>query len=137
MKHIVFTDGVKLRQMILFACNNGCERDLGHALIRLLLTCTSHMVDPPSPAQSPNDGPPQCEASAGDTLAVIGADFAAHSLRFAIMESGHAETRGSSRCVYNGGFIYEGPDQPLDGSFPALTVSLSSHPNTHSWSIHT
>jgi hypothetical protein len=129
MKHILITDAVKLRQMIMFACNNQCERDLGHALIRLFLTCTTAMVEHP-------EGAPSFEESAGDTLALIGFDFAAHSLRFAIMQNGYAQTRGGT-CVYNGGFIYEGPGQPLDGSFPALTVSLSSDPSKHSWSIHT
>jgi len=100
MKHILITDAVKLREVIMFACNNQCERDLGHALIRLFLTCSTGMVEH-------HDGPPSFEASAGDTLALIGADFAAHSLRFAVMENGHAETRGGT-CVYNGGFIYEG-----------------------------
>jgi hypothetical protein len=115
--------------MIVFACNNECERDLGHALIRLFLTCTNDMVER-------SDGAPSFEESAGDTLALIGSDFAAHSLRFAVMENGSAYTR-DGKCVYNGGFIYEGPGQPLNGSFPALTVSLSSNPNKHSWGIHT
>jgi hypothetical protein len=129
MKHILITDAVKLRKMIVFAVNNDCETDLGRALIRLFLTCTTDMVQHPV-------GPPSFEESAGDTLALIGADFAAHSLRFAIMENGYAQTRGGA-CVHNGGFIYEGPGQPLNGSFPALTVSLSSDPSKHSWSIHT
>jgi hypothetical protein len=128
-KQILITDAVKLRQMIVFACNNQCERDLGHALIRLFLSCTTDMVER-------QDGPPSFEESAGDTLALIGSDFAAHSLRFAVIENGSAQIRGG-KCVYNGGFIYEGPGQPLNGSFPALTVSLSSNPNKHSWSIHT
>ena len=130
MKHILITDAVKLRQMIVFACNNECERDLGHALIRLLLTCTTGMVEHP-------EGAPSFKESAGDTLALIGADFAAHSLRFAVMDDATAHTRLNGGCSWNGGFIYEGPGQPLDGSFPALTVSLNSNPNKHRWGIHT
>jgi hypothetical protein len=82
------------------------------------------------------EGAPSFEESAGDTLALIGADFAAHSLSFAVIENGFAQSRGG-KCVYNGGFIYEGPGQPLNGWFPALTVSLGSNPSRHSWSIHT
>jgi hypothetical protein len=130
-KQILITDAVKLRKIIEFACNNECERDLGHALIRLLLTCTNGMVNN-------REGAAPFEESAGDTLAVISDDFAAHSLRFFVMDDATARTVSrDSKCRWNGGFIYEGPGQPLDGSFPALTVSLSSNPNKHSWGIHT
>lgn len=37
---------------------------------------------------------------------------------------------------FNGGLIYSGPGQPLNGSGPAFTVSLTNEPG-HSWSVHT
>lgn len=38
---------------------------------------------------------------------------------------------------FNGGLIYSGPSQPLDGSFPALTVGIGVDSTQHSWSVHT
>lgn len=38
---------------------------------------------------------------------------------------------------FNGGLIYSGPGQPLDGSFPALTVGIGIDATKHSWSVHT
>lgn len=38
---------------------------------------------------------------------------------------------------FNGGLIYSGPGQPLDGSAPAFTVSLSKTGHEHNWSVHT
>ena len=35
-----------------------------------------------------------------------------------------------------GGLIYSGPGQPLDGTGPALTVSLSQPSEKHSWTMH-
>jgi hypothetical protein len=37
--------------------------------------------------------------------------------------------------LFKGGLIYEGPDQPADGSFPSLTVSIGKP--IHGWRIHT
>ena len=53
-------------------------------------------------------------------------DFAPHSFEFVIMKN--------NERWFNGGLIYQGPDQPGDGSFPALTVSLDS---SQGWGIHT
>ena len=53
-------------------------------------------------------------------------DFAPYSFEFVML-------RGGVRW-FNGGMIYQGPDQPGDGSFPALTVSLDS---SHGWTINT
>lgn len=36
-----------------------------------------------------------------------------------------------------GGVIYSGPGQALDGSAPALTVSLTQSRHQHDWSCHT
>lgn len=38
---------------------------------------------------------------------------------------------------FNGGLIYSGPGQPLDGSAPALTVGIGIDSSQHGWSIHT
>lgn len=38
---------------------------------------------------------------------------------------------------FNGGLIYSGPGQPLDGSAPALTVGIGIDSSKHSWSVHT
>ncbi len=37
---------------------------------------------------------------------------------------------------FNGGLIYSGPGQPMDGSAPAFTVSLTQSKG-HSWGVHT
>lgn len=56
-------------------------------------------------------------------------DFAPHSFEFVIEREG--------KRWFNGGLIYSGPGQPLDGSFPALTVDLGPSGREHDWSIHT
>ena len=38
---------------------------------------------------------------------------------------------------FNGGLIYSGPGQPLDGSAPALTVGIGIDSSVHNWSVHT
>ena len=38
---------------------------------------------------------------------------------------------------FNGGLIYSGPGQPLDGSSPALTVGIGIDSSKHGWSVHT
>jgi hypothetical protein len=125
MKHILIADAVAFRKMIMFAVNHDAEAELGRALLRLFIIVTNDMVEH-------HQGPPSFEESAGDTLAVIGNDFAPHSLRWAIYENGHAQIR-DGKCVYNGGFIYQGLGQPGDGSFPALTVSIGRRETLHSW----
>jgi len=59
----------------------------------------------------------------------IHSDFAPLSFTFCLFNR-------EGRFIYNGGFIYSGPDQPLDGSFPALCVSLDNEHRV-GWSIHT
>jgi hypothetical protein len=69
------------------------------------------------------------------TRCLLHRDFAAHSFAF-LIETRSAD--GSWRTWFNGGLIYSGPGQPLDGSFPALTVSLDRASGVeHDWSIHT
>lgn len=38
---------------------------------------------------------------------------------------------------FNGGLIYSGPGQPLNGSAPALTVGIGIDSSVHGWSVHT
>jgi len=129
MKHILIEDAVAFRRMIVFAVNHDAEAALGRALLRLFIVATNDMVEHAG-------SPLVCEPSAGDTLAVIGDDFANYSLRWGIYENGHAERR-SGKCIYAGGFIYNGPDHPGDGSFPQLSVSIGHNPAKHSWGVHT
>lgn len=63
------------------------------------------------------------------TVCTLGYDFAPHSFRFTIERNGNR--------WFNGGLIYSGPTQALDGSFPALTVSLEPGDGSHQWSVHT
>lgn len=57
-------------------------------------------------------------------------DFAPHSFAFLMRRAG-------GKAWFNGGLIYSGPGQPLDGSFPALTVSIEPTGTDHKWSVHT
>ena len=62
---------------------------------------------------------------------VLGKDFAPHSFTFAMYRPGTKEAR---KFIFNGGLIFQGPSCPADGSFPSLTVSLSSGTG---WFCHT
>ena len=66
----------------------------------------------------------------GDTLCVIHSDHAPNSFEFVMKHP------GGDRW-FNGGLIYSGPSQRLDGSAPAFTVSVEPHTNEHKWSVHT
>lgn len=57
-------------------------------------------------------------------------DFAPHSFAFMVLNE------DGSHC-FNGGLIYSGPTQRLDGSGPAYTVSVDGPSKEHNWSIHT
>lgn len=57
-------------------------------------------------------------------------DFAPHSFEFTIY-------RPDGSRWFDGGLIYSGPGQPLDGSAPALTVGIGTDSSKHSWSVHT
>jgi hypothetical protein len=72
------------------------------------------------------------EDDPGKTRCEIFADFAPHSFAFNMYTR-----RGDGDYVlwFNGGLIYTGPGQPLDGGFPALTVSLVAQ--GEGWSVHT
>lgn len=57
-------------------------------------------------------------------------DSAPHSFSFLMRHP-------SGTPWFNGGLIYSGPRQPLDGSAPALTVGIGIDSSQHGWSIHT
>lgn len=59
-------------------------------------------------------------------------DFAPHSFQFEML----LISDGEEHFWFNGGLIYHGPGSPGDGSFPTLSVDLSSDTKPH-WSIHT
>jgi hypothetical protein len=70
------------------------------------------------------------------TICDLYKDFAPNSFGFT-MRRRNQETGGYDYW-FNGGLIYSGPGQPLDGSAPALTVSLDPEAGKqHDWSIHT
>jgi hypothetical protein len=63
-------------------------------------------------------------------------DSAPYSFTFTMMRRN--EKTGGYENWFNGGLIYSGPGQPLNGSFPALVVSLDPEAGKeHSWSVHT
>ncbi|MDP2371889.1 DUF4120 family protein [Rhodoferax sp.] len=66
----------------------------------------------------------------GDNVCHVYADHAPNSFAFAMK-------RPDDLFWFNGGLIYSGPDQPLDGSAPALTVGIGIDSSVHGWSIHT
>jgi hypothetical protein len=114
MSEITITDPAGLRAAIDFAEQAGCTDQLGRDLIRLLRTLTVGMTKD------------------NDRKAVLGSDFAPFSMRFAIFDG--------ERFIFNGGWVYDGPGAPGDGSFPSLTVNigrLSGGRSVHSWNVHT
>jgi len=66
----------------------------------------------------------------GDNTCHLHRDFAPHSFDFLMLKP------DGSRW-FNGGLIYSGPGQPLNGSAPALTVGIGIDSSKHGWSIHT
>ena len=58
-------------------------------------------------------------------------DFAPYSSGFLLER---LKEDGQYQPWFNGGLIFQGPEQPADGSFPSLTVSLHSQ---RGWFIHT
>lgn len=70
------------------------------------------------------------EYAGGRQKCVLYTDWAPNSFAFAMKKP-------DSEFWFNGGLIYSGPGQPLDGSAPAFTVSIDADSSKHSWSIHT
>lgn len=128
---ILFTDPVAFRDILLFAEKVGASDQLGRDLQRLFITLTGFMS-----RGADADGKEQPVAT-GDITARIGRDFAPYSLVWAVMR-GHGR---EAHCLYAGGFIYDGPGAPGDGSTPSFSVNLGrlspgGRP-LHSWNIHT
>jgi hypothetical protein len=61
---------------------------------------------------------------------ILVADFAPLSFQFIV-------NRPDGTRWLNGGLIYSGPGQPLDGSGPAFTVGIGLDSLKHQWSLHT
>jgi hypothetical protein len=72
-----------------------------------------------------------CHEDPERTRCQLYTDFAPHSFTF-VME--RKNPLGEYERWFNGGLIYNGPDCPNDGSFPALTVSFG---DSIGWSVHT
>jgi hypothetical protein len=66
----------------------------------------------------------------GNCIVELHNDHAPHSFAFVMKHS-------NGNRWFNGGLIYSGPGQPLDGSGPAFTVSLAPTGHEHNWSVHT
>lgn len=64
------------------------------------------------------------------TTTFLHQDFAPLSFAFLVQDA-------AGRRVLVGGLIYSGPNQRLDGSAPAYSVSVDPPTNEHRWSIHT
>ena len=65
---------------------------------------------------------------------VLSYDFAPHSFSFTHFVLPKYAANGKRSLWFNGGLISSGPSCPADGSFPSLTVSLSSGTG---WFCHT
>ncbi len=69
----------------------------------------------------------------------LGKDFAPYSFGWCVYRLNAENPQQRAARVINGGFIYQGPSVPADGSFPSLTCdlgSLSGQPR-HGWFCHT
>lgn len=80
-----------------------------------------------------------CDGDREKTRCRLAKDFADHSFRF-VMEKRDPDAPDGYVPWFNGGLVYSGPGQPLNGSFPALVVSLNPDEatgRTHMWSVHT
>jgi hypothetical protein len=66
----------------------------------------------------------------GSNVCEVFNDFAPNSFEFLMK-------RPDGTRWFNGGLIYSGPEQPLDGTAPALTVGIGVDSTKHGWSVHT
>ena len=119
MATITFENPTKLLEAIRFAREAGCAERLGLDLLRLIECLGVGMT------------------ADNERTAIAYPDFAPHSLSWAIW---NGRDRSRENLLLNGGWIYDGPGCPSDGSFPSLAVNLdrlTGDAPTHSWSIHT
>ena len=70
------------------------------------------------------------EYAGGDNTCELHPDWAPNSFAFVM-------NRPDGTRWFNGGLIYSGPGQPLDGSGPAFTVGIGIDGSKHGWSVHT
>lgn len=73
-------------------------------------------------------------AEGKDTKCDLHPDLAPHSFSF-VMFKREGPTK-PWMFWFNGGLIYQGPDQPADGSAPSFTVSVGTEMKT-GWFVHT
>lgn len=66
----------------------------------------------------------------GENTCQLYKDWAPYSFHFLML-------RPDGTRWFNGGLIYSGPGQPLDGSAPALTVGIGIDSSRHGWTAHT
>jgi hypothetical protein len=66
----------------------------------------------------------------GDNICEVYGDWVPNSFTFLMKHP-------DGRRWFNGGIIYSGPGQPLNGSGPAFAVSLEKTGHEHNWSVHT
>ncbi len=97
----------KLAEAVQFAINNGCIGELTDKLLYLSIYNPDHKTT--------------CE---------LYPDHAPLSFEFLMKHE-------DGTRYFNGGLIYSGPGQPLDGTGPALTVGIGIDSSKHGWSIHT
>ena len=137
-KQILIEDPVALRNMWTFAVNNGCQAEFAESFMRLLSFVTAGMIED-THGKEGSKQETRFAATEGDQVAVISKDFAPFSLRFFVTNGTASSPREWHRRegFSNGGFIYEGPGCPSDGSAPSLSVSLTPSTKKHSWNIHT
>lgn len=106
---IKFLDPEHFAQVLEFALQNKCAGQLGDKLDYL--------------AHYGGNNP-------GENICELHKDFAPYSFEFLMKHP-------DGTRWFNGGLIYSGPGQPLDGSAPALTVGIGIDSSKHGWSIHT
>ena len=119
-----------LSQVVGAACTMGAEAILSlYEQLQYLDSYACHDEDDNSPAIMRAVGRPY-------TRCVLARDFAPFSFSFNMLKRNE---ENDYEHWFNGGLIYSGPAQPLDGSGPALTVSLdpSCRDGSHRWSVHT
>lgn len=66
-------------------------------------------------------------------VCVLCSDFAPHSFAFELYRPDPA-AEGGRRFRFNGGIIFQGPNNPANGGAPSFTVSLAEGTG---WFIHT
>lgn len=119
-----------LREVLEFAIRN----DVAHKLLEKL-AFLSNYGNGPGPIFGRDQTGEQLawaltNANPNGSVCQLYPDSAPHSFTFVMLN------KDGSRW-FNGGLIYSGPGQRLDGGFPALTVGIGIDDSVHGWSVHT